>query len=149
MCTIHSAARGGGLGTVREKNAAESHGVGIACVLIHDLLLINTAYGVGVPPLKRKISSFLESQWKEDVGALYLWKSWRASWKKSWGCPHLGNQMGLAGSSSPGGRLWGRGWQGNQGWSVYTQAPGPVGESSLQGPNCSLRILVLLIFKLD
>lgn len=63
------------MGTVREKNAAESHGVGIACVLIHDLLLINTAYGVGVPPLKQKISSFLESQWKEDVGALYLWKS--------------------------------------------------------------------------
>lgn len=46
-------------------------------------------------------------------------------------------------------RLWGRGWWGNQGWSVYTRAPLPVGENSLQSPNCSLRILVLLIFKLD
>lgn len=34
-------------------------------------------------------------------------------------------------------------------WSVYTQAPGLVGEPSLQGPNCTLGILVLLIFKLD
>lgn len=42
-----------------------------------------------------------------------------------------------------------QGLVGGQCWNVYTQAPVPVGETSLQGPNCTLRILVLFIFKFD
>lgn len=60
-------------------------------------LLVNSAYGVGVAPphaLRWKISSFLESQWRGDTGAIYLWNCWRASCQKSWGCLCLGSQLG-------------------------------------------------------
>lgn len=58
----------------------------------------------------------------------------------------LSEVMGMSLPGQPAG-----GWlvPAGQHCSVYTQAPVPVGETSLQGPDCSLRILVLLIFTLD
>lgn len=129
-----------GWGTLREKSAAESPCGCLACFHLWFIQIKPCFWCGGASPTHSQMKEFfLESQWRWDTGALYLWTRWRASsqkwqgwfWQARWlllllPCP------------------WGRGW-----WSVYTQAPVPVGETSLQCPNCSLRILVLLIFRLD
>lgn len=99
--------------------------------------------GGASPTCSQMEEFFLKSQWRCDSGALYFWMKQKASSQKSQGWFWKVWWLLLLSC------FWGRGWWGGQCWSVYTQAPGPVGETSLQGPNCTLGILVLLIFKLD
>lgn len=140
---IQLLSRVSGWGTLRERSTAESPCGCLACFHSWFIQIKPCLWCRGASPTCSQMTDFfLESQWRWDTGALYLWTRRRASSQKSQGWFWRARWLLLP-------RLWGRGWWGGQCWSVYTQAPVPVGGSSLQGPNGTLKISVLLIFKLD